>query len=77
MCLFQNSIEKLAIEEPDLKIAASLEFDIPAADLSDVKQMMDSINAVPGFGRHDGVFMQTQCHYSCQGGLIKSHPLRL
>ncbi|XP_031425500.1 fibronectin type III and SPRY domain-containing protein 2 [Clupea harengus] len=42
-----KNIEKLAIEEPDLKIAASLEFDIPAADLSDVKQMMDSINAVP------------------------------
>ncbi|KAL2088887.1 hypothetical protein ACEWY4_015786 [Coilia grayii] len=40
-------IEGLAKEEVDLKIATSLEFDVPAADLSDVKQMMDTINAVP------------------------------
>ncbi|XP_076143870.1 fibronectin type III and SPRY domain-containing protein 2 [Alosa pseudoharengus] len=40
-------IEEHAKKEPDLKISTSLEFDTQTADLSDVKQMMDSINAVP------------------------------
>ncbi|XP_030649128.1 fibronectin type III and SPRY domain-containing protein 2 [Chanos chanos] len=40
-------IEQFATDEPDLKLSASLEFETPIADLSDVKQMMDSINAIP------------------------------
>ncbi|KAI3377480.1 hypothetical protein L3Q82_008653 [Scortum barcoo] len=41
------SIEEFAKEETDLTLSTSLEFNTPLTDLSDVKTMMDSINAVP------------------------------
>ncbi|XP_029599833.1 fibronectin type III and SPRY domain-containing protein 2-like [Salmo trutta] len=40
-------IEEFAKEKPDLTLVTPLEFDMPLADLSDVKTMMDSINIVP------------------------------
>ncbi|XP_072236982.1 fibronectin type III and SPRY domain-containing protein 2 [Leuresthes tenuis] len=40
-------IEEFAKEEVDLTLSTNLEFSTPLADLSDVKTMMDSINAVP------------------------------
>ncbi|XP_034536298.1 fibronectin type III and SPRY domain-containing protein 2 [Notolabrus celidotus] len=40
-------IEEFAKEETDLALKTHLEFNIPQADLSDVKTMMDSINVVP------------------------------
>ncbi|XP_070817114.1 fibronectin type III and SPRY domain-containing protein 2 [Chaetodon trifascialis] len=40
-------IEEFAKEEMDLRLATSLDFNTPLADLSDVKTMMDSINVVP------------------------------
>jgi len=46
--LFLTRIEEFAKEEVDLTLSTSLEFSTPLADLSDVKTMMDSINAVPG-----------------------------
>lgn len=41
-------IEEFAKEEMDLTLATNLDFEMPLADLSDVKSMMDSINIVPG-----------------------------
>lgn len=41
-------IEEFAKEQVDLTLSTSLEFNMPLADLSDVKTMMDSINVVPG-----------------------------
>ncbi|XP_037552851.1 fibronectin type III and SPRY domain-containing protein 2 [Nematolebias whitei] len=40
-------IEAFSREEVDLRLATSLEFNTPLADLSEVKTMMDSINVVP------------------------------
>ncbi|CAG5858590.1 unnamed protein product [Menidia menidia] len=42
-----NRIEEFAKEEIDLTLSTNLEFNTSLADLSDVKTMMDSINAVP------------------------------
>ncbi|XP_070985792.1 fibronectin type III and SPRY domain-containing protein 2-like isoform X3 [Oncorhynchus clarkii lewisi] len=42
-----SGIEEFAKEKPDLTLVTPLEFDMPLADLSDVKTMMDSINIVP------------------------------
>lgn len=47
-CLCCFRIEAFSREEVDLRLATSLEFNTPLADLSDVKTMMDSINVVPG-----------------------------
>lgn len=41
-------IEDFAKEEVELKVGVSMEFATPTSSLSDVKQMMESINAVPG-----------------------------
>lgn len=41
-------VEQFAREEVDLKLGASLDFDVPTTDLSDVRQMMDSMNVLPG-----------------------------
>ncbi|KAL1257300.1 hypothetical protein QQF64_012845 [Cirrhinus molitorella] len=40
-------VEQFAREEVDLKLGASLDFDVPTTDLSDVRQMMESINVLP------------------------------
>ncbi|XP_073706617.1 fibronectin type III and SPRY domain-containing protein 2 isoform X3 [Garra rufa] len=40
-------VEQFAREEADLKLGVSLDFDVPKTDLSDVRQMMDSINVLP------------------------------
>ncbi|KAK7912434.1 hypothetical protein WMY93_012645 [Mugilogobius chulae] len=40
-------IEESAKDDLDLTLSTSLEFNTPLADLSDVKNMMDSINVVP------------------------------
>ncbi|XP_050956683.1 fibronectin type III and SPRY domain-containing protein 2 [Labeo rohita] len=40
-------VEQFAREEVDLKLGASLDFDVPTTDLSDVRQMMDSMNVLP------------------------------
>lgn len=41
-------VEQFAREEVDLKLGLSLDFDVPMTDLSQVRQMMDSINVLPG-----------------------------
>lgn len=41
-------VEQFSREEVDLKLGVSLDFDVPTTDLSDVRQMMDSINVLPG-----------------------------
>lgn len=46
--VFLIRIEEFAKEKPDLTLVTPLEFDMPLADLSEVKTMMDSINIVPG-----------------------------
>ncbi|XP_066541833.1 fibronectin type III and SPRY domain-containing protein 2 [Hoplias malabaricus] len=40
-------IEEFAKEEVELKVGVSMEFVTPTADLSSVKQMMESVNVVP------------------------------
>lgn len=40
-------VEQFAREEVDLKLGLSLDFDVPMTDLSQVRQMMDSINVLP------------------------------
>lgn len=47
--MYLTRIEEFAKDEIDLTLSTALEFNTPlAADLSDVKTMMDSINVVPG-----------------------------
>lgn len=41
-------VEQFSSTEVDLKLGVSLDFDVPTTDLSDVRQMMDSINLLPG-----------------------------
>lgn len=41
-------VEQFSREEVDLKLGVSLDFDVPMMDLSLVRQMMDSINVLPG-----------------------------
>ncbi|XP_073706616.1 fibronectin type III and SPRY domain-containing protein 2 isoform X2 [Garra rufa] len=45
-------VEQFAREEADLKLGVSLDFDVPKTDLSDVRQMMDSINVLPETSLH-------------------------
>ncbi|XP_067246814.1 fibronectin type III and SPRY domain-containing protein 2 isoform X1 [Chanodichthys erythropterus] len=40
-------VEQFSSTEVDLKLGVSLDFDVPTTDLSDVRQMMDSINLLP------------------------------
>ncbi|KAF4101014.1 fibronectin type III and SPRY domain-containing protein 2 [Onychostoma macrolepis] len=40
-------VEQFSREEVDLKLGVSLDFDVPMMDLSQVRQMMDSINVLP------------------------------
>lgn len=40
-------VEQFSSKEVDLKLGVSLDFDVPTTDLSDVRQMMDSINVLP------------------------------
>ncbi|XP_051726293.1 fibronectin type III and SPRY domain-containing protein 2 isoform X2 [Ctenopharyngodon idella] len=40
-------VEQFSSTEVDLKLGVSLDFDVPTTDLSDVRQMMDSINVLP------------------------------
>lgn len=43
-----NRMEQFSSEEEEeLQLGVSLEFQVPSTDLSDVRQMMDSINALP------------------------------
>lgn len=48
MCHCDTRIEEFAKEKVDLTLATRPKFDIPLADLTDVKAMMDSINVIPG-----------------------------
>ncbi len=41
-------VEQFSRQEVDLKLGVSLDFDVPMMDLSLVRQMMDSINVLPG-----------------------------
>lgn len=41
-------VEQFAGEEVDLKLGVSLDFQVLTPDLSEVRQMMESINVLPG-----------------------------